>query len=329
MLFETGLARGEGGLSPAMLTVTGDKADYAFLSLKTNAFDLSDRGVAGRDVPTGADAFVYAERGVYRSNETVYLTALSARRPGQCRDRRAADAGDRAPDGVEFRRAVLPDQGAGGRTLAVPLNSAVPSGTWRVRAFTDPKGASIGETTFMVEDYVPERLEFDLSSKDKLIKADVPVEVKVDGHFLYGAPASNLQLEGDMLVAPAAERPGFPGYQFGVDDEQTTSNERTPIESLPESDANGVATFPVSLAKPPTSTRPQEAQIFIRMAEAGGRAVERKLVLPVAPTAAEIGVKPLFVDKNVAEGDKAVLRRRVRRPRRQDVGARGACATSC
>src|SRR4030081_210280 len=41
------------------------------------------------------------------------------------------------------------------------------------------------------------------------------------------------------------------------------------------------------------------------MAEAGGRAVERKLVLPVAPTAAMIGVKPLFGDKNVAEGDKA------------------------
>ncbi len=114
-----------------------------------------------------------------------------------------------------------------------------------------------------------------------------------------------LQLEGDMLVAPAAERPGYPGYQFGVADEETTSNERTPIEDLPEADANGVATFPVSLAKPPSSTRPQEAQIFIRMAEAGGRAVERKLVLPVAPSAAMIGVKPLFGDKSVAEGDKA------------------------
>jgi uncharacterized protein YfaS (alpha-2-macroglobulin family) len=76
VLFEAGLARGEGGLSPAMVTVTSDKADYAFLSLKTDGFDLSDRGVSGRAVPTGADAFVYAERGVYRSNETVYLTAL-------------------------------------------------------------------------------------------------------------------------------------------------------------------------------------------------------------------------------------------------------------
>ncbi len=159
----------------------------------------------------------------------------------------------------------------------------------------------------MVEDYIPERIDFEVTSKNKQIKVDTPAELKVTGHFLYGAPASDLQLEGDMLVAPADERPGFAGYQFGVADEENASNERTPIENLPESDANGAATFPVSLAKPPTSTRPQEAQIFIRMAEAGGRAVERKIVIPVAPAAAMIGVKPLFGDRNVAEGDKAAF----------------------
>src|SRR5215207_1294812 len=306
VLFEAGLARGEGGLSPALLTVMSDKADYAFLSLKTNAFDLTDRGVSGRVVPPGADAFVYAERGVYRSNETVYLTALLRDGQGNAMAGGPLTLVIERPDGVEFRRAVLPDQGAGGRSLVLPLNSAVPTGTWRVRAFTDPKGSSVGETTFMVEDYIPERIEFDVSAKEKTIKAETPVELKVAGKFLYGAPASGLQLEGDMLVAPAASgRPGYPGYQFGVADEETASNERTPIENLPEADANGVATFPVSLAKAPTSTRPQEAQIFIRMVETGGRAVERKLVLPVAPQAALIGIKPLFADKSVAEGDKA------------------------
>src|ERR1700712_1121534 len=305
VLFEAGLARGEGGLSPALLTVSGEKADYAFLSLKSGAFDLTDRGVSGRAVPVGADAFVYAERGVYRSGETVYLTALLRDGQGNAVTGGPLTLVGERPDGVEFRRAVLPDQGAGGRSLTLPLNSAVPTGTWRARAFTDPKGSSVGETTFMVEDYVPDRIEFDLSSKDKLIKAEAPIELKVDGHFLYGAPASGLQIEGDMLAAPASGRPGFAGYQFGVADEETTSNERTPIENLPEADANGVATFPVSLAQPPSSTRPQEAQIFVRMAEAGGRAVERRLVMPVAPSAAMIGVKPLFGDKNVAEGDKA------------------------
>ena len=306
VLFEAGLARGEGGLSPALLTVMSEKSDYAFLSLKTNAFDLTDRGVSGRAVPAGADAFVYAERGVYRSTETVYLTALLRDGQGNAMAGGPLTLVIERPDGVEFRRAVLPDQGAGGRSMAVPLNSAVPTGTWRVRAFTDPKGSSVGETTFMVEDYIPERIEFNISSKEKMIKAEVPVELKVDGRFLYGAPASGLQLEGDMLVTSAASgRPGYPGYQFGVADEETASNERTPIENLPEADANGVATFPVSLAKAPTSTRPQEAQIFVRMAEAGGRAVERKLVLPVAPATPLIGIKPLFGDKSVAEGDKA------------------------
>ena len=47
-------------------------------------------------VPVGADAFVYAERGVYRSSETVYLTALLRDGQGNAVDRRAADAGDRA-----------------------------------------------------------------------------------------------------------------------------------------------------------------------------------------------------------------------------------------
>ncbi|MGO4715433.1 alpha-2-macroglobulin family protein [Bradyrhizobium sp. 2TAF24] len=305
VLFESGLARGEGGLSPALLTASGEKADYAFLSLKSNAFDLTDRGVAGRAVPAGLDAFVYAERGVYRSGETVYLTALLRDGQGKAATGSPLTLVVERPDGVEFRRAVLPDQGAGGRSLTLPLNSAVPTGTWRVRAFTDPKAPSIGETTFMVEDYVPDRIEFDLSSKAKQISADNPVELQVDGRFLYGAPAAGLTIEGDMLVVPADGRPGYAGYQFGVADTETASNERTPLEDLPEADADGKATFKASLPKPPSSTRPQEALFFVRMVETGGRAVERKMALPVAPQGNMIGVKPLFADKSVAEGDPA------------------------
>src|SRR5262249_4679614 len=67
--FEANLARGEGGLAPALMVATAAGGDYAFLSLKTPAFDLTDRGVSGRVAPNGLDAFVYAERGVYRSGE--------------------------------------------------------------------------------------------------------------------------------------------------------------------------------------------------------------------------------------------------------------------
>ena len=207
--FEAGLARGEGGAAPAAI-VASEKNDYAFLSLKSPAFDLSDRGVAGRPVPTGLDAFVYTERGVYRTGETVAVTAL-------LRDVRGVAAPNvpltlviARPDGVEYRRALVPDQGLGGRSMSVPIVASASTGTWRVAAYTDPKRPPVGETTFMVEDYVPDRIEFDLASSAKGITRTAPAQLRVEGHFLYGAPASNLELSGQVSIAAARELPGFP-----------------------------------------------------------------------------------------------------------------------
>src|SRR5205085_9836663 len=136
--FESGLARGEGGLSPAMLIADG-KGDYAFLSLKGPAFDLTDRGVAGRAVTANLDAFVYAERGVYRSGETVHLTTLLRDAKGIAVANVPMTLIVERPDGVEYRRAVVQDQGVGGHSLSIPMISSAPTGTYRVRAYTDPK----------------------------------------------------------------------------------------------------------------------------------------------------------------------------------------------
>src|SRR6202007_487044 len=108
--------------------------------------------------------------GVSPQNDTASLPALLRDGRGSALSGTPLTMLVERPDGVEFRRAVLPDQGAGGRSLTLPLNSAVPSGTWRVRVFTDPKGQAVGETTFMVEDYIPERLGFAGPLKATVIK---------------------------------------------------------------------------------------------------------------------------------------------------------------
>src|SRR5262245_53032413 len=304
--FEANLARGEGALAPAMLIANDSGGDYAFLSLKAPGFDLSDRGVSGRVVPAGLDAFVYTERGVYRSGESVQVTAL-------VRDGQGMAALDvpltlvvERPDGVEYRRAVVPDQGLGGRALSVALVPSAPSGTWRVRAFADPKRPPVGEATFLVEDYVPDRIEFDLASKAKRISKTSAAEITVDGRFLYGAPAAKLELEGEVIVSPANERSGFARYQFGLADEDVETT-RQPLEGLPDTDNNGKASFAVKLEKQPETTRPLEAQVVVRMAEPGGRAVERKLTLPVIADGPMIGVKPLFSGRSLGEGERATF----------------------
>src|SRR5258707_1337003 len=289
-----------------MLIASDSGGDYAFLNLKTPGFDLTDRGVSGRAVPAGLDAFIYSERGVYRSGETVQVTAL-------VRDGQGMAALDvpltlvvERPDGVEYRRAVVPDQGLGGRALSVALVPSAPTGTWRVRAFADPKRPPVGEATFLVEDYVPDRIEFDLASKAKGVSKTSAAEITVDGRFLYGAPAAKLELEGEVIVSPASERPGFARYQFGLADEDVETT-RQPLENLPATDPNGKANFVVKLEKQPETTRPLEAQVVVRMAEPGGRAVERELTLPVTAGGPMIGVKPLFSGRSLGEGENATF----------------------
>jgi uncharacterized protein YfaS (alpha-2-macroglobulin family) len=301
--FDVGLTRGEGGQSPAAVIAAG-KADYAFLSLKSPGFDLSDRGVAGRATPAGYDAFVYTERGVYRTGESVAITAL-------LRDARGVAAPNvpitlvvERPDGVDYRRVVVPDQGLGGRSLVVPIVATAATGTWRVRAFTDPKRPSVGETIFMVEDYVPDRVEFDLATTAKILPRSGPVQMSVDGRFLYGAPASALELSGAITIAAAKERPGFAGYSFGLADD-TVTTVRQELTDLPPTDAAGKAAFPVALESVPETSRPLEATITVSMAESGGRAVERKLTLPVMTDAPMIGVKPAFSGLSLADGANA------------------------
>jgi uncharacterized protein YfaS (alpha-2-macroglobulin family) len=62
--FDPGLTRGTGGSAPSLIVASTADGDYNFLSLLQNAFDLTDRGVTGRDAPKALDAFVFTERGV-------------------------------------------------------------------------------------------------------------------------------------------------------------------------------------------------------------------------------------------------------------------------
>ena len=51
-------------------------AVHAEMGVSWTAFDLTDRGVKGRNPSGPIDAYVYTERGVYRPGENVNLTAL-------------------------------------------------------------------------------------------------------------------------------------------------------------------------------------------------------------------------------------------------------------
>jgi alpha-2-macroglobulin len=303
--FDPGLSRGKGGSAPGLLVATL-AGDYGFLSLAQNAFDLTDRGVAGRDPPAGLDAFLYTERGVYRSGETVFATALLRDSKGVAKSGLPLTLVVKRPDGVEYKRATLPDEGLGGRAYSIPLLPGSAAGKWSIEAYADLKGDSIGRVEFMLQDYVPERLDFSLHPAKPIIDPGQPVAFSLDARFLYGAPASGLDVTGAirLQVVEGAALAGFPGYVAGLADDDFTTIENQFSDKV-ETDDKGHADLSVELPEG-SSTRPLQAKLIVDVGEPGGRTVERTLVLPVRAKGVTVGIRR-DSDASLSAGDVATF----------------------
>jgi len=302
--FDPGLSRGVGGEAPSLLVATlGD--DYGFLDLSQNPFDLTDRGVGGREPPAALDAFVYTERGVYRSGETVFIGALLRDAQGAAKLGLPLTLLVKRPDGVEFKRVAVEDQGLGGRVLATPLPSDAMAGKWEIDAYADPKGPAIGHAEFLLEDYLPERLDFRLKTAKPIATPGEPIELSLDARFLYGAPAAGLDITGAIRLeaVDGSEIAGYPGYVGGLaDDEFTTVEDQ--FTDKAQTDAKGHADLTVDLPDA-TAAKPLEAKLIVDVAEAGGRTVERVVTVPVRAKGVTLGVKKDFSE--IGEGDSAAF----------------------
>ena len=156
--FAPGQTRGQGGNAPALVTVEGSgelAGDFAFLDLTKPPFDLSDRGVEGRAAPGPVDVFATTERGVYRPGEVVHMTVLARDAQAEALPGLPLIAVVTRPDGVEYHRALLPDQGAGGRAHSVRLGQGVPTGMWTLRLYADPEADPVARQAFLVEGLHP------------------------------------------------------------------------------------------------------------------------------------------------------------------------------
>ncbi|MGQ7793279.1 alpha-2-macroglobulin family protein [Faunimonas sp. B44] len=303
-----GLMRGTGGMAPALVVAETGAGDYSVLDLTRPGFDLTDRGVEGRPPPEPLDVFLATERGVYRAGETVHATAL-------VRDPRAdAVTGIpltlvvTRPDGKEQQRIALADQGLGGALAEIGLAPNAMRGAWRLAVHADPKAKALAETSVLVEDFQPERLAFELASDAAVLDPASPPAIELDARFLYGAPASDLEVEGETQIKAGAALAAFPGYRFGLAGE-TFDPVTEPFEAT-STDEDGRAEIEPAIPAIPRTSRPLEAVVNVRVLDPGGRPVERSLTLPVASGAPRVGVRPLFedaVEENATAGFDAIL----------------------
>ncbi len=305
--FAPGLARGRGGASAAMVQAqvlsTDGVEDFAFLSLKDAAFDLSDRGVEGRPSPGPVDVFLATDRGAYRAGEVIHVTALTRDSTAKAIEDLPLTAILSRPDGVEYSRHVSSGGAVGGHIFALPVGSTAPRGTWRLEIKSDVKAPALASRQILVEDFMPERIDFDqsIANADDLRPGEF-AQLDIAARYLFGAPGADLGIDGDLRLRPVSTLAKWPGYHFGRFDAPRDSQRN--YFGGDNTDASGAARVTVELPVVEATGMPFEATLSTRLTDGSGRPVERTMDLPVRPSGPILGIKPLF-DEVVAEGSEA------------------------
>jgi len=301
-LFAPGLVRGTGASAPALVLAEAGDADMTFLSLTDPAFDLSDRGVEGREAAPPVDVFLSTDRGAYRAGEVIHAAALARDSLAQAISGLPLTVILTRPDGVEYSRHLSTKDAAGGHVFALPIGATAPRGSWRLAIKADLDAPPLASTQVLVEDFLPERIDFQMSLPDGPIRPGDTVPVSVEARYLFGAPGAGLQVSGTAKLEPLRRLEGFPGYVFGRHDEYVSSP--TAYADGGRTDANGQLLLPVALPEAEQQDRPYEAQITLSVREGSGRPVERQITHALAPAGDMIGIRPDF-DGTLPEGAQA------------------------
>lgn len=300
--FAPGLTRGTGGSAPALLLAQNGDEDIGFLSLTEPAFDLSDRGVEGRPPAGPVDVFMTTDRGAYRAGETIHATVLARDAQVSAVEGMPLIAIISRPDGVEYSRRISGGGHAGGHVFDFPVGPGAPRGTWRIDIKSDPEAKALASRTVLVEDFLPERIDFDLTLPEARIRITDTPPLEIDARYLFGAPGSDLSIEGQVILRGVSELENWPGYRFGRYDERGSA--KSSYFGDERTDARGQATVLLELPQADAPGQPIEATIIARLADGSARPVERRVTKAVTAGAPIIGIKPAF-DGVLGEGAEA------------------------
>lgn len=290
--FEEAAVNGAHPLTPRMIMANGPQDDFAALDLQRAALDLSDRNIAGRSAPSKLDGFVYLDRGIYRPGETAFVSGLLRNDSGLAVDDRPLTVTIRRPNATEAETRRIDALEIGGFSYAYDIPTAAPRGVWRIEMTVDGIDGVVGQTSFSVEDFVPQRLEVSIEADEKTpIRPGAARDITISSRYLYGAPASGLAVEAEArLRLDPNPFPDFSKFRFGPVNGRFDERFLT----LPNSttDADGKASVSLNVNDAPKGYgAPMRADLVVGVVEPGGRVVRESARIPVRPDDTYVGLK--------------------------------------
>jgi uncharacterized protein YfaS (alpha-2-macroglobulin family) len=290
-------------LAPTLVTATRD-GDNSFLPLSE---PVRLEGTEGAPyVGKVPEAFVFADRGVYRPGEALHAKAL-------VRDRDFAPPAPFPalfrivkPDGKVFRDIPVTLDGLGSAECSVALPAYLPTGSYRIQLVMPGTFTELGEATLAVEDFVPPQIAVALSNLPVRIAAATSFPFHVSARHLFGRPAADLPVVAEAVFGDVGFKPaGWDGYVFGDPEKGALRKESSLGESRLDGNGRQMFTVPGLVSARPAAC--VKATVSATVRDSGGRPATATATTLLDAYPFYLGLKPDREGGHVKVGDTVTL----------------------
>lgn len=285
---------------PFVVTASVEK-DMGYLEVKEEAsLSLSRFDVSGKEIQQGLKGYVYAERGVWRPGDTLYVSFILEDREQHLPDNHPVILEIYTPRGQFYQKQVSNKGVNGFHAFAVATEPSVETGTWQ-------GVVKVGGTSFRkslrIETIKPNRLKVRLDTDSLIDAAKGVMSGTLSAHWLHGAPASNLKAEVELNLS-RSEKPfkGYANYTFNNPVIQFGTSKTKIFEGT--LDASGVT--PIRASVPVAENAPGllRGNILSRVYESGGDMSFYAQTVLYSPYERYVGVQsPMTRDGEFLETD--------------------------
>jgi len=265
--------------------------DCAFMRFSDSQLSSADFDVSGASAPEAwrYRSYVFTERGVYRPDDTAHIGAIVRRSDLAQAQPMPVRLTVYSPDMRRFK--VLQQDLNDGVTADFTVEIPGYAMTGRYRAeLALLSGEKLGEATFQVEDFLPDRIGVKLTSDRPQAAPGDKVKLDVKAALLFGPPAAGRRVEARARISAVPFAPDAYG-SFSFSD-SSRSFDRQYLE-LGEAvlDADGRAVFEMEAPSGLTPPSSLDATVTTTVLDEGGRAVSAAITLPLHPYPYYVGAK--------------------------------------
>ena len=285
-----------------LLILAQKDSDFSFMPLRAwgRNLDLSrfeTGGVENATSPQQLSAYLFTDRGIYRPGETTHLGMIT--RTADWKSSLAGlsvDVEVSDPRGNVVRRDKIKQSETAFEEVTFTTQPTSPTGTYQAVAWLpkdEKRRERLGSVSFNVQEFEPDRMKVRLELSDKTLPGWLtPAEVKahVSVMHLFGEPASNRRVEGELNLSPVLPRfERYADYRFQIG--EVVKEPYHEVLAATITDDKGNTELNLDLKR--FAGRAYRLNVLTRAFEAeGGRSVAAQNTAIVADAPYLVGVKP-------------------------------------